>query len=116
MSVCSVERANFSDSNEALFAVLTAVSAIVTSRKRKLRELFAVATQVEGLPQDAFANPDAPATTAAEWQFLQTSEILQCVYTECLIIYLFICLLACFSSGKKRCTTASIQVTASRVF
>ncbi|KAL7948367.1 hypothetical protein V8C42DRAFT_248141 [Trichoderma barbatum] len=52
-------------------------NAIVTSRKRKLREIFAVATQVDGLPQDAFANPDAPATTAAEWQFLQTSEILQ---------------------------------------
>lgn len=62
-----------------LFAILTADSAIVTSRKRKLRELFAVATQVDGLPQDAFANPDAPATTAAEWQFLQTSEILQFV-------------------------------------
>lgn len=59
--------------------MLTASSAIVASRKRKLRELFAVATQAESLPQDAFANPDAPATTAAEWQFLQTSEILQCV-------------------------------------
>lgn len=56
-------------------------NAIVTSRKRKLREFFAVTNQVDPLPQDAFANPDAPATTAAEWQFLQTSEILQFVYT-----------------------------------
>jgi hypothetical protein len=64
-----------------LFAVLTPDSAIVTSRKRKLREFFAVTNQVDPLPQDAFANPDAPATTAAEWQFLQTSEILQFVYT-----------------------------------
>jgi hypothetical protein len=77
--VRSFERADFSDQNEVLFAMLTACSAIVASRKRKLRELFAVATQAESLPQDAFANPDAPATTAAEWQFLQTSEILQCV-------------------------------------
>lgn len=61
--------------------LLTPDSAIVTSRKRKLREFFAVTNQVDPLPQDAFANPDAPATTAAEWQFLQTSEILQFVYT-----------------------------------
>ncbi|KJZ77057.1 hypothetical protein HIM_03378 [Hirsutella minnesotensis 3608] len=52
-------------------------SAIVTSRKRKLRELFAVATQIETLPDDGFANPDAPAATPAEWQFLQASDILQ---------------------------------------
>ncbi|PHH68252.1 hypothetical protein CDD82_693 [Ophiocordyceps australis] len=52
-------------------------SAIVTSRKRKLRELFAVATHVSTLPNDGFANPDAPAATAAEWQFLQASDIVQ---------------------------------------
>ncbi|PHH62910.1 hypothetical protein CDD81_6543 [Ophiocordyceps australis] len=52
-------------------------SAIVTSRKRKLRELFAVATHVSTLPNDGFANPDAPAATAAEWQFLQASDIMQ---------------------------------------
>ncbi|UNI21429.1 RNA polymerase II transcription elongation factor SpEAF [Purpureocillium takamizusanense] len=52
-------------------------SAIVTSRKRKLRELFAVATQVDPLPDHALANPDAPAATPAEWQFLQASDILQ---------------------------------------
>ncbi|KAG5913594.1 hypothetical protein E4U42_000995, partial [Claviceps africana] len=52
-------------------------SAIVTSRKRKLRELFAVATHVDALPNDAFANPDAPAPTSAEWKFLQASDITQ---------------------------------------
>ncbi|GJN66616.1 MYB and HSA domain-containing protein [Purpureocillium lilacinum] len=52
-------------------------SAIVTSRKRKLRELFAVATQVDPLPDHGLANPDAPAATPAEWQFLQASDILQ---------------------------------------
>ncbi|KAM3556626.1 hypothetical protein ARSEF4850_005445 [Beauveria asiatica] len=51
--------------------------AIVTSRKRKLRELFAVATQTQPLPQQAYALPDAPAATSAEWQFLQTNDILQ---------------------------------------
>lgn len=79
VSSISNERAIFSDANDVFFALLTASSAIVTSRKRKLRELFAVATQADGLPQDAFANPDAPAATPAEWQFLQASDILQCV-------------------------------------
>ena len=59
--------------------MLTGLSAIVTSRKRKLRELFAVATQVDTLPTDAFVNADAPAATAAEWQFLQANDILQYV-------------------------------------
>ncbi|KAG6235738.1 hypothetical protein E4U25_004442 [Claviceps purpurea] len=52
-------------------------SAIVTSRKRKLRELFTVATHADTLPTDAFANPDAPAPTSAEWKFLQASDIAQ---------------------------------------
>ncbi|KAH7159975.1 hypothetical protein B0J13DRAFT_540084 [Dactylonectria estremocensis] len=52
-------------------------SSIVTSRKRKLRELFAVATQVESLPHPVLANPDAPTTTPAEWQFLQANDIFQ---------------------------------------
>lgn len=59
--------------------MLMTPSAIVTSRKRKLRELFAVASQVDPLPDDGFANPDAPAATPAEWQFLQASDIVQYV-------------------------------------
>ncbi|EGX89296.1 large tegument protein [Cordyceps militaris CM01] len=51
--------------------------AIVTSRKRKLRELFAVATQTQPLPQQAHALPDAPIATTAEWQFLHKNDILQ---------------------------------------
>lgn len=54
-------------------------SSIVTSRKRKLRELFAVATQVESLPHEVLANPDAPTSTPAEWQFLQANDIFQYV-------------------------------------
>jgi chromatin modification-related protein VID21 len=61
--------------------VLTASSAIVTSRKRKLRELFAVATHPEGLPGDAFTNQDAPGPTPAENKFLQDSDFLQYVCT-----------------------------------
>ncbi|KAH8720813.1 Chromatin modification-related protein EAF1 [Beauveria bassiana] len=84
--------------------------AIVTSRKRKLRELFAVATQTQPLPQQAYALPDAPAATSAEWQFLQTNDILQyvappryifferfCDCFEALVDFLFIrlCCLYC---------------------
>ncbi|KAK1599073.1 uncharacterized protein LY79DRAFT_505271 [Colletotrichum navitas] len=53
------------------------ISSIVTSRKRKLRQLFAVATESDALPTNDFANPDAPPTSAAELQFLQTCDILQ---------------------------------------
>ncbi|KXH48864.1 hypothetical protein CNYM01_04880 [Colletotrichum nymphaeae SA-01] len=52
-------------------------SSIVTSRKRKLRQLFAVATEGDALPTNDFANPDAPPATAAEIQFLQGCDISQ---------------------------------------
>lgn len=73
------DRADFSASDGVLFDVLTTLSSIVTSRKRKLRELFAVATHADALPQDAFGTTDAPAPTPAEWNFLQASDILQYV-------------------------------------
>jgi chromatin modification-related protein VID21 len=60
-----------------IFVVLTSGSAIVASRKRKLRELFAVATHAEGLPHDGFSKPDAPPSTQAELDFLQGNDILQ---------------------------------------
>ncbi|GKT46668.1 chromatin modification-related protein EAF1 [Colletotrichum spaethianum] len=59
------------------FVVLIIFSSIVTSRKRKLRQLFAVATESDALPTNDFANPDAPPTSAAELQFLQTCDISQ---------------------------------------
>jgi chromatin modification-related protein VID21 len=62
-----------------IFGVLMPISAIVTSRKRKLRELFAVATHVGDLPDNGFANPDTQVTTPTEWQFQQASDILQYV-------------------------------------
>ena len=62
-----------------IFVVLTPSSAIVVSRKRKLRELFAVATHADGQSHDAFANPDAPPSTPAEGHFLQLNDIFQYV-------------------------------------
>jgi chromatin modification-related protein VID21 len=59
--------------------MLTICSAIVTSRKRKLRELFAVATAVDGIPNFDFGDPDAPPATQAEAKFLFDSDILQYV-------------------------------------
>lgn len=89
--------------------MLTSKSAIVTSRKRKLRELFAVATQTQPLPQQAHALPDAPAATTAEWQFLQTNDILQYVFSihsafprplcDCFEVLLDFCLLAVHASA-----------------
>ncbi|KAF4123132.1 LOW QUALITY PROTEIN: chromatin modification-related protein VID21 [Geosmithia morbida] len=57
--------------------MLTPLSAIITSRKRKLRELFAVATVAESQSHDGFANPDATPSTPAEAHFLQANEIVQ---------------------------------------
>ncbi|CAM1502935.1 Fc.00g077110.m01.CDS01 [Cosmosporella sp. VM-42] len=65
------------DLSRLLLSKRNECSSIVTSRKRKLRELFAVASQVESVPNDVLANPDAPTTTAAEWQFLQANDVFQ---------------------------------------
>lgn len=75
----SCDRANFFASIDIIFGVLTRRSAIVASRKRKLRELFAVATGADGQAHDGFTNPDAPPTTQAEGHFLQANEIFQYV-------------------------------------
>lgn len=79
MSILSFEAANFSRQNGMFFVVLTPCSAIVASRKRKLRELFAVATHVEGLSHDGITKPDAPPTTQAENDFLLANDIFQYV-------------------------------------
>lgn len=79
VSPISIDRANFSDHFDMGIVVLTMRSAIVTSRKRKLRELFAVASVVDGVPNYNFKDPDAPPTTPAESQFLIDCDILQYV-------------------------------------
>jgi hypothetical protein len=50
-------------------------SKIVTSRKRKLREFFAVCDNEGPLPQITLSNLDAPPTTPAEKHFLDVSDI-----------------------------------------
>jgi chromatin modification-related protein VID21 len=56
-------------------------SGIVTSRKRKLREFFAVCDNEGPLPQITLSNVDAPPTSAAEKEFLDVSDILLYVQT-----------------------------------
>lgn len=77
----SFDRGFFSDHFDIYDLVLTICSSIVTSRKRKLRELFAVATEIEGIPNHDFKDPDASPTTPAESQFLIEADILQYVQT-----------------------------------
>lgn len=62
--------------------MLTCASSIVQSRKRKLRELFAVATDEDGIPTHDFANPDAPATTSDEEKFILDLDIFLCVVPD----------------------------------
>ncbi|OWP05710.1 hypothetical protein B2J93_1759 [Marssonina coronariae] len=50
---------------------------IVTSRKRKLREFWAVCEGDGPLPQTDLSNPDAPPATIAEARFLEVTDILQ---------------------------------------
>ncbi|KAL2068631.1 hypothetical protein VTL71DRAFT_14968 [Oculimacula yallundae] len=53
------------------------LSRIVTSRKRKLREFFAVCDHDGPLPQTNLSNPDAPPTSVAEDRFLEVTDILK---------------------------------------
>jgi hypothetical protein len=59
--------------------VLIIGSGIITSRKRKLREFFAVCDNDEPIPQINLSNVDAPPTNAAEAYFLEVTDILQYV-------------------------------------
>ncbi|KAK4217388.1 chromatin modification-related protein eaf-1 [Rhypophila decipiens] len=52
-------------------------SSILTSRKRKLRELFAVAADQDGIPNFDFSDPDAQPKAEAEAKFLFECDILQ---------------------------------------
>ena len=59
--------------------VLIIGSGIVTSRKRKLREFFAVCDNDGPIPQINLSNVNAPPTNAAEAYFLEVTDILQYV-------------------------------------
>ena len=60
-------------------SVLIIGSGIVTSRKRKLREFFAVCDNDGPIPQLNLSNVDAPPANAAEAHFLEVTDILQYV-------------------------------------
>jgi hypothetical protein len=55
-------------------------SGIVTSRKRKLREFFAVCDNEGPIPQIKYQHPDAPASSIAENRFLEVTDILKYVH------------------------------------
>lgn len=72
-------RGNLCDHFDANFVVLTACSSIRASKKRKLREVYCVATQRDALP---LANPsanDAKPPTQEEWLFLNDNAVLKYV-------------------------------------
>jgi chromatin modification-related protein VID21 len=55
-------------------------SGIVTSRKRKLREFFAVCDHEGPIPILSYEDPDAPPTNEKEERFLDVCDILQYVF------------------------------------
>lgn len=73
------DRAQFSDRFDVQNMVLTLCRSIASSRKRKLRELFAVATDEDGIPNFDFSDPGATPATPAEQKFLNDSDVLQYV-------------------------------------
>lgn len=62
--------------------MLTCASSIVQLRKRKIRELLAVATDEDAIPTLDFANPDAPATTPAEQKDFLGLGLFLCVVPD----------------------------------
>lgn len=67
--------------------MLTVCSAIASSRKRKLRELFAVATHPNELPNYDLIDPDVHPTHPAEVRFLDDLDILKYVRPTASNIY-----------------------------
>jgi hypothetical protein len=80
VSLVSSESAQKSDHFDTRIGVLTICSSIVTSRKRKLRELYAIATAPDGVPNLDLTIADVPPTTQGERDFLEASELL--LYVE----------------------------------
>ena len=57
--------------------VLMDVSSIGTARKRKLRELFSVATEADAAPNPTYKDGDASAASPPELSFLLDSDLLR---------------------------------------
>lgn len=76
VSHVAFEREKFCDHFDIDSMVLIFRSSIVTARKRKLRELYAVATESDGIPSYDTTSLDAKPPNAAETQFLFQTDIL----------------------------------------
>lgn len=61
-------------------------SSIRQSRKRKLKELYRVATVLNGIPNFAPGQLDAPPTDEAEAKFLDANDILKSVLPKHLVL------------------------------
>lgn len=72
-------RADPCDHFGAIFVVLTACSSIRASKKRKLHEVYCVATQRDALPLLDPPVNDAEAATKEEWRFLNDNAVLKYV-------------------------------------
>lgn len=59
------------------YLMLINCSGIVLSRKRKLRELYAVCDNEFPIPQIDLTKPDAPPFNSKEAQFLERTDILR---------------------------------------
>lgn len=80
VSRCQACRENPCDHFGAVLVLLTACSSIRASKKRKLREVYCVATQRDALPLlDPPAN-DAETPTSEEWRFLNDNAVLKYVF------------------------------------
>ena len=75
VSSISINPPDFSDSDDIF-------SKIVRSRKRKLLELFVVASHPDGLPNHTITDIDAIPPNTAEKQFLDGSDIVQYVQID----------------------------------
>lgn len=84
VSCVPLDRAQLPGPGDTNFVVLTPRSAIVRSRKRKIRELFAVATVEDGIPSLSLVNPDAPPTNAAESKYLDACDLSKYVSYACM--------------------------------
>lgn len=72
-------RENPCDHFDVGFVFLTACSSIRASKKRKLREVYCVATQRDALPLLDPSASDADTPTSEEWRFLNDNAVLKYV-------------------------------------
>lgn len=73
-------RENPCDHFGTILVILTACSSIRSSKKRKLREVYCVATQRDDLPLPNPSANDAETPTPEEWRFLNDNAVLKYVF------------------------------------